>query len=162
MSFGQQLTKEFFIELTGLTPEEDHRPEWMHGLEIDLWFPAIGLGVEFQGDQHYMPVYGHKALFRQRLHDTIKKDIAKNRGIALICVKAIDLEYGRLTMKLKTAGKKILSPMRKMNPDYDKLRELNKRATEYRKTLVANFASPSCRRGKCIKKQKKLWREKYS
>ena len=33
-----------------------HRPQWLHGLELDIFLPEFNLGIEYQGQQHFHPV----------------------------------------------------------------------------------------------------------
>jgi len=158
MSYGQELTKQYLTILTGLEPIENHRPEWLSGLEIDLFWPQLKLAVEFQGDQHYLPVFGQTQLLVQKRNDKSKVQMLQSRGIALIKLNAIDLEYTRIDGKLKRAGKSVRIPMRAVNPNKTELRRINKLATEYRKTLVKGFKAPSARaRGASQRTAKREW-----
>lgn len=146
MSYGQELTKRFLVELIGIKPIKDHRPDWLNGLEIDLYWPDLKLAVEFQGDQHYVPVYGRDMLRSQIWRDREKRKIMVCCGIQPIQIRAIDLQYAILSRKLKVAGKRLGRPLRIRKPNLVELKKLNKLAVEYRKTLKENFTSPSSRK----------------
>lgn len=158
MSYGQQLTKEFLEELTGLKAIENARPDSLEGLEVDLLFPKIRLAVEFQGDQHYLPIYGFKDHNRQKENDIRKRRMVFEQGYVLLRLKAIDLNFFVLEKKLRSAGKSLKIPMRARNPDKANLARLNKLAVDYRKKLIANYDSPTCRRPMLMKKKIKEWR----
>lgn len=64
-----------------------HRPDWLQGLEIDIFIPHISLGVEYQGIQHYRPMDhwgGEEAFTKLRLHDIKKKNLCNENNVTLI------------------------------------------------------------------------------
>ena len=66
-----------------------HRPNWLEGLELDIYIPSIKLAFEYQGLQHFQAVehWGGKAKLEiQKEHDSRKKRICKEKGVRLICV----------------------------------------------------------------------------
>jgi hypothetical protein len=66
-----------------------HRPDWLEGLELDIYFPDLALALEYQGQQHFHPVEiwgGEEALKTRQEHDARKKNICETRGVNLITV----------------------------------------------------------------------------
>jgi len=64
-----------------------YRPDWLQGLEIDIFIPQISLGIEYQGIQHYQPQKhwgGKEAFTKRRLSDLRKKNICIENNINLI------------------------------------------------------------------------------
>lgn len=64
-----------------------HRPDWLQGLEIDIFIPHILLGIEYQGIQHYQPLEhwgGEEAFTKLRLHDIKKKNLCTGNNVTLI------------------------------------------------------------------------------
>jgi len=85
-----------------------HRPDWLDGLELDIYIPSKKLAFEYQGLQHFQAVEhwgGIAKLEIQKEHDNRKKRICQEKGICLICInydeeltnnyirKRITLEY---------------------------------------------------------------------
>lgn len=77
----------------GLYPNNDvlfhFRPQWLFGLEIDIFVPDLKLGFEYQGIQHFKAVKhwgGQSQLEKQREHDKRKAKICLEKGINLITV----------------------------------------------------------------------------
>jgi hypothetical protein len=127
------------------------------GLELDLAFLDLDIAFEFQGDQHVVPVYGIDQYHTQRRNDIKKKQICADRGIVLIPIEAIHLEYTKLRGKIISACKRGGLDYRrviKLHEDTDKklLRRLNRLSTEYRKTLISSFNSPTARKFKRTRK----------
>lgn len=150
-SYGQTLLRQLLVALLRIEPIENYRPTWLHGLELDLYWPALGLAAEFQGDQHYVPVFGIPHCQRQQMNDRKKKRICAENRVALIRVRAIDLEYTRLRAMIKNACVGTARDWRVFKAlmsrsDSKALSGINKLATSYRAILVKNFNSPSARR----------------
>lgn len=64
-----------------------HRPDWLDGLELDIFISDLKLGIEYQGQQHFHPVKawgGKKALQELRERDIRKREICKNHNIKLL------------------------------------------------------------------------------
>lgn len=58
----------------------------LDGLEIDVWIPALRLGIEHQGQQHYQAVSawgGEQSLARTKANDARKRKLCKQHGIGL-------------------------------------------------------------------------------
>lgn len=79
--------------LKRLFPSEEivrhHRPEWLEGLELDIYFPNLEVAIEYQGQQHCHPIEawgGYDALQALKERDARKAKICKERGIHLITV----------------------------------------------------------------------------
>ncbi len=66
-----------------------HRPEWLEGLELDLYIPDLNLGIEYQGQQHFHAVKawgGDAGLARVRKNDARKAELCRGAGVALLTV----------------------------------------------------------------------------
>lgn len=64
-----------------------HRPDWLEGLELDIYIPELRIGMEFQGIQHFKPVKhwgGEKALVKRQERDSRKREICKCRNVQLV------------------------------------------------------------------------------
>lgn len=165
-SYGQTLLKRFMAEMLPGEPLENHRPDWLMGMELDLFWPLFNIAIEFQGDQHYLPVYGRGSLQSQQARDKQKKAICDDRGIFLIRVDAIDLQHSVLSRKLKAAFRKLEGGRRHggrfgiRKRDKNALRRLNKEAIAYRITLKERFGSPTAyRKGNTRSAAHRAWYE---
>lgn len=76
-----------------LLPDEEivrHiRPDWLEGLELDIWLPGHKTGIEYQGQQHFHAIKawgGQKALDGVRERDTRKARLCAELGIRLVTV----------------------------------------------------------------------------
>lgn len=70
-----------------------YRPNWMEGLELDIYIPEIRLAFEYQGQQHYHPIkhWGReKGLRAVQRRDEMKRELCKNLNIRLIAIKYSD------------------------------------------------------------------------
>ena len=66
-----------------------HRPEWLSGLEMDIYLPKRKLAFEYQGQQHFGPIKawgGEKALVELQERDVKKRESCHERGVKLIAV----------------------------------------------------------------------------
>ena len=66
-----------------------HRPEWLQGLEIDIFIPRYNLAIEYQGKQHFQPVEhwgGKQALLKLQKRDKKKADLCTQNDIELITI----------------------------------------------------------------------------
>lgn len=64
-----------------------HRPDWLDGLELDIWVPKAGLAIEYQGQQHFHPIEawgGEKALAKQKRRDERTRSLCKEKGVELL------------------------------------------------------------------------------
>ena len=67
-----------------------HRPEWLGGLELDIYIPSLRLGIEYQGVQHDRPAQwwgGEAALVRQKERDRRKARLCESAGIRLMAFR---------------------------------------------------------------------------
>ncbi len=64
-----------------------HRPPFLMGLELDIFIEDLDLAIEYQGEQHSIPMDhwdGESGLRRQQARDRMKADICASLGIELI------------------------------------------------------------------------------
>lgn len=64
-----------------------HRPDWLDGLELDIYVPGHRLAFEYQGEQHFHPVEvwgGKGALKATQLRDEKKRELCAEAGITLV------------------------------------------------------------------------------
>lgn len=85
-----------------------HRPEWLNGLELDIFIPALNCGIEYQGQQHARAVShwgGESALAAQKARDAEKKRLCAATGCVLIEIwhdEPLSLEH--VSTRLAEAG----------------------------------------------------------
>jgi hypothetical protein len=66
-----------------------HRPDWLAGLELDLFLPKLRLAFEYQGQQHFHPVKawgGKEGLDKLRIRDAKKRDVCIRESVSLIAI----------------------------------------------------------------------------
>ena len=66
-----------------------YRPDWLAGLELDIYLPEIDLAFEYQGQQHFHPIEawgGEQALKQLIARDERKASICAQRSIYLIAI----------------------------------------------------------------------------
>lgn len=144
MSYGEDILDKYVHLMTGVPFERNYRPAWLLGLELDFYFPSVHAALEFQGDQHYKPVWFPNQVqcssyCRIKLNDKAKRRICASKGITLLRIDACDLEFSRLQSIFKTV--RGLSSKHRFKTNKTALRDLNKEATAYRKLLRNNFDS---------------------
>jgi len=105
LSGKTQPNKEGFYQLTGISttttvqsggmifPGEEilrhHHPDWLGGLEIDVYLPRLDLAFEYQGQQHFHAIRawgGEKALQTLKDRDLRKAKFCSERGTRLITI----------------------------------------------------------------------------
>jgi hypothetical protein len=67
--------------------ERHHRPEWLEGLELDIFLPEVDLAIEYQGRQHFEAIEhwgGVEGLQRQQENDARKAAACASRGVDLV------------------------------------------------------------------------------
>lgn len=151
MSYGQRLLKAY-LQLMLFPPcLENHRPDWLGGLELDFFYPRWSLGIEFQGDQHFVGTVAFGSCAAQKKRDYLKRHLCKGKGITLLRLTADDLQYGKLRSKLRRTGVT-------MRPRISRRarRKLDLESRDYRATLVTQFDSPTARNG--VLRKRALWR----
>lgn len=60
----------------------------LDGYEIDIWLPDIGVGIEYNGQHHYKPVYGNERFEKTKLADVTKHNIALSKNIKIVTIIA--------------------------------------------------------------------------
>lgn len=92
-NIGDQWDSETLLyqTLKSLFPNEQiyrhFRPPWLFKLELDVFFPSLKLGIEYQGQQHFyaIPAWGgSEALLQLQRRDLLKKEYCKAQEIELI------------------------------------------------------------------------------
>lgn len=154
MSYGQQLLREYLLALYPHKMVENYRPEWLHGLEIDFWFPDYNIAIEFQGGQHYVPRDGDIAgLYRQKHNDGRKARTLKMLGIQLIRIDAIHLGRAALLGRIRAVirhHRRALGLARNYATPFPshkcKTKGLDRRAVQYRRLLREQYNCPTARR----------------
>ena len=64
------------------------RPKFLEYLELDIYLPALKFGIEYQGQQHYMPIKhwgGKEALVKLKERD--QRKLCKINGIKVLYIK---------------------------------------------------------------------------
>ncbi|HXC02666.1 MAG TPA: hypothetical protein VNU49_08450 [Opitutaceae bacterium] len=70
-----------------------HRPNWLEGLELDVFLPAHSLGLEYQGQQHFHAIKawgGKDALVQVQARDRRKAELCRRNKIALVHINYTD------------------------------------------------------------------------
>ena len=96
-------------ELLPTAPLQRHyRPDWLGGLELDIYLPTLSVALEYQGQQHAQPVGhfgGEPAFVALRKRDARKKRLSRERGVTLIEVWYDDaLSREAVGARLREAG----------------------------------------------------------
>ena len=66
-----------------------HRPDWLNGLELDIFIPAHKLAIEYQGQQHFRAIQawgGESSLRLLQGRDARKAKLCAREGIRLIAI----------------------------------------------------------------------------
>lgn len=64
-----------------------YRPDWLEGLELDIFVPELALAIEYQGQQHFHPVeaWGGKAgLLGLQARDAHKRELCRANSVVLV------------------------------------------------------------------------------
>jgi hypothetical protein len=72
------------------TIRRHYRPDFLEGLELDIFIEELKVGLEYQGIQHYEPVNhwgGKETLEKLQKRDLKKKKIADSLGIPIVYFK---------------------------------------------------------------------------
>jgi hypothetical protein len=70
-----------------------HRPEWLAGLELDIFLPAHRLAFEYQGQQHFHAIDawgGEEALEKLQARDRRKVTLCRRQDVSLFHVNYSD------------------------------------------------------------------------
>jgi len=79
------------------------RPDYLKGLEIDVFIQELNTGIEYQGIQHFKPLKhlgGDESYEKLKIRDEKKREICQNRGIKLIYVN-YDEDVSEILIKSK-------------------------------------------------------------
>jgi len=72
------------------TIKRHHRPDWLDNLELDIYIEEAGVGIEYQGIQHYEAIEhwgGEEALKERQERDQRKKNLCDKHDIELVEVR---------------------------------------------------------------------------
>lgn len=72
------------------TIERHHRPDWLDGLELDIFLVEAGLGIEYQGVQHYEAVEhwgGEEGLQERQARDERTRELCAEHDVELVEVR---------------------------------------------------------------------------
>ena len=64
-----------------------YQPTWLGLQSLDIYIPSIGVGIEYQGIQHYKPIEhfgGEKHFLHRQANDKKKKILCKENGVKLL------------------------------------------------------------------------------
>lgn len=72
------------------TIERHHRPDWLDGLELDIYLSEASVGIEYQGEQHYNAVEhwgGEEALRERQERDQQKRELCDEHEVQLVEIR---------------------------------------------------------------------------
>jgi len=72
------------------TVKRHYRPEFLKGLELDIYIKELNIAIEYQGIQHFEPIKcwgGKDALERLQKRDKRKRELCNSMGINLVYFK---------------------------------------------------------------------------
>jgi len=122
--------------ILGYEFRENFRPDWLNGLELDFYYPKLRLGIEFQGDQHFVPTERFGSCTKQRDRDRIKFYLCAAEEVTLVRLRAIDLRFVSIRSKLRRVNIRMFrKPLRSIR------KALDREAKAYRRSLVEKFDS---------------------
>ncbi len=79
---------------------DNYRPPWLRGMEIDRFYPDLGVAIEFQGRQHFMKVTDlgqtDESFTQQLKNDSEKRQMLEAQGIKLFALDVFDLTPDRI------------------------------------------------------------------
>lgn len=110
VSQSELTAKEIFDSyLLGIQHLDNFRPDWLEGMELDRYYPTLGVAIEFQGDQHFRVVPGmHKgpADFQKQVDlDRRKRQICEQNGVKLYDITILDLDRFRVKDLMKKVAR---------------------------------------------------------
>jgi hypothetical protein len=84
-----------------------YRPEYLNGLEIDVFIQELNLGIEYQGIQHFRPLShlgGKEAFEKLQFRDELKQKLCQKQGIRLVYIDYDeDVSESLIISKIKNA-----------------------------------------------------------
>jgi hypothetical protein len=69
------------------TIKKHYRPEFLNGLELDIFIKELDIGVEYQGIQHFQPIDhwgGKDGLEKLKKRDALKRKLCNSNNVRLI------------------------------------------------------------------------------
>ena len=136
---------------------DNHRPDWLAGLELDRYYPNLKIAFEYQGFQHsYFVPYYHNTIQDykdQKKRDKKKRQLCRKNKVVLVRIYYWQLSVGGVCQYTRKALKKLLrwpqtskivgiigtrsskttAPARK--------KAINKKCAAYKKLVKANYDS---------------------
>jgi hypothetical protein len=85
-----------------------HSPSWLAPMHLDVYVPELSLAIEYQGQQHYMPVDifgGQEGFEKTKVRDTIKKKLCQKNRVYLLYIRYDDEEPEKTIVEF--IGKKL-------------------------------------------------------
>lgn len=76
-------------------------------LEIDMYNEELKIAFEYNGIQHYEPIYGEKRLNKSIRNDNEKMRLCKENGISLIVIKYVENESKNKKLFLEEIAEKL-------------------------------------------------------
>jgi very-short-patch-repair endonuclease len=61
-------------------------------MPFDFYIHELNLAIEYDGEFHYLPIYGEEGLERQKFRDSRKDDFCKNKSINLLRIPYWDFK----------------------------------------------------------------------
>jgi very-short-patch-repair endonuclease len=61
-------------------------------MPFDFYIPHLNMCIEYDGEQHYLPIYGNKCLKYVKSNDLIKTNFCKSNGIKLLRIPYWDAD----------------------------------------------------------------------
>lgn len=98
---GQEIAQIYIEYLLAEKPLVNYRPDWLCGLEYDMFFPKHNVAIEFQGDQHYIPIFGKESFESQIERDEKKRELSRINNVKLITFDICHLNARAVVMRLK-------------------------------------------------------------
>lgn len=106
---AKKILDHYFFQFRKL---DNYRPHWLEGMELDRFYPDLGVVIEFQGRQHFMKVpelqQGREEFERQLYKDQRKRALVEKQGLKLIVLDIFDLTPERMkryALNIKDLGK---------------------------------------------------------
>ena len=111
VSLFEQLAKTILdYYLRGFKALDNTRPIWTNGLEIDRFYPQLGVAIEFQGPQHYKQIEAMQTpeKFQNQIKfDSLKRQACVKQGITYLPLPIFSFtesSYRATVEQIKNAG----------------------------------------------------------
>ncbi len=105
--------------LPGYKLKRHFRPKFLDRLELDIYIPELGIGIEYQGIQHYEPVKffgGKKGLEKVQARDEKKRNLALEADIRIVYFYHYDILTPECVhARLKPYAETALKPIKKFS-----------------------------------------------